>query len=143
MTKQEMPDLIRRQNAVSASWNKFKGKPVDWAAGHTCVHLARFHLRAMGHTLPKVPRMRSLLGAKRALAAKGWADVRAMLAGFLPEIAPLAMLPGDLITTDSEDGMGCIMIFCGPNKLAGWHQDAEGLAIIDFEMDALTGAFRG
>jgi hypothetical protein len=138
-----MPDLLRRQAALRATWAKYRGKPIDWQRAQTCVHMARFHLRAMGHTLPKVPPMRSLLGARRALEANGWADVRAMLASFLPEIAPLAMLPGDLVTTASEDGMGCILVMAAPQKLIGWHEEAEGAVLIDFDISAITGAFRG
>lgn len=140
---ERVPDLLRREAALSATWTKYRGKAIDWRKGHTCAHMARFHLRAMGHKLPKLPPMRSLLGAKRGLEANGWADVRAMLAAFLPEIAPAMMLPGDLVTTNSEDGMGCVMILIAPRKLIGWHEDADGAAVIDFDITHLTGAFRG
>ncbi|WP_408585905.1 DUF6950 family protein [Novosphingobium sp.] len=136
-------DLIRRQEALGHTLAKYRGKQFDWSRGHTCVHMARFHLRKLGHKVPKLPPLRSALGARRALDANGWADVREMLGSLLPEIPPATMLPGDLVTADSEDGFGGILICAGPHKLLGWHEDAPGMVVIDFDVSAVTGAYRG
>ena len=108
------PDLIRRQEALAATLAKYRNRPFDWSKGTTCVHMARFHLRQMGHRPERLPQIRSVLAARRALEARGWADVRAMLASMLPGIAPAAMLPGDLATADGPDGLGGILICAGP-----------------------------
>ncbi|BEV02196.1 DUF6950 family protein [Novosphingobium olei] len=136
------PDLIRRQQALAATLEKYRAKPFDWRGGTTCVHMARFHLRKMGHRPEKLPAIRSLLAARRALDARGWADVRAMLASMLPEIPPAAMLPGDLATADGPDGLGGILVCAGPHKLIGWHEDTAEMVVIDYDPAAVTGAFR-
>ena len=138
------PDLIRRQEATAATLRKFRAKEFEWKAGHTCVHLARFHLRAMGHKPPKLPPIRSALAARRALDARGWANVSAMLASLLEPIAPAAMLLGDLAVVDQEEenGLGAILVSIAPHKLAGWDFRAEKLAVIDFDWSEISGAFR-
>jgi len=136
------PDLIRRQRALEATLAKFRGRVFDWRAGHTCAHLAKFHMRRMGHKGVKVPQFQSALGARRALHAMGANDMREALGMLLPEIPPAMMLPGDLCTTDSADGFGAVLVCVGPHKLLGWHEDADGMVVIDFDMAAVTGAFR-
>lgn len=139
-----LPDLLRRQTATNATLGKFRNKPFDWKAGFTCVHLARFHLRAMGHKVPKLPPIRSALGARRALDVRGWPDVSAMLGEFLPRIAPAGMLLGDLavIEQDEELAMGAVLVSVAPHKLAGWDARAEKLAVIDVDWSEISGAFR-
>src|SRR5690606_24837107 len=73
----KLPELERRRAAVEMTLARYRGKPFDWSRGITCVHLARAHLRNMGHKPPTVPRFRSALGAKRALKERGWNDVAA------------------------------------------------------------------
>lgn len=137
-----LPDSIRRQAATQRTLNRYRGRPFAWRAGHTCVHMARFHLRGMGHKPPVMPRIGSVLGAKRALAANGWDDVAAMLDSLLPRIAPLEMRLGDLAVGEGLDGLGAIFVCIPPFKLLGWHEEAEGAVIIDFNRDALLGAWR-
>jgi len=139
-------DLIRRQNATAATLAKFRGKRFDWKAGRTCVHLARFHLRAMGHKLPKVPPIRSALGARRALDANGWRDAGDMLRGIgLEEIVPGRMLLGDLIVyeQDGDHGLGAIAVQVAPFKTILWADWAgETLATIDFDRSLISRCFR-
>jgi hypothetical protein len=123
---------------------KYRGKDLNWSKGITCVHVARFILRKLGHNIPKLPPIRSQLGAVRALKEKGWANVTEMLDAqpSLTRIAPAQMLPGDLCASDSEDGIGAILISCGGVKVFGLHPDATQMVVIDVNMDALTGAWR-
>lgn len=137
-----MPDLIRRQQATEKTLARYRGKAFDWRSGVTCVHLARFHLRAMGHRPPTVPRVRSLLAARRALESRGWADCAAMLDAMLPRIAPAEMLMGDLAVLSDPDGVGAIFICAGPHKLLGWREDAPALVVLDVNLDELDGAWR-
>lgn len=138
-----MSDLLRRQRATQATLDRYRGKVFSWQQGITCVHLARFHLKAMGHAVPTVPRIRSALGARRALADNGWADVAEMLAGVgCAPIAPAMMLQGDLALLDSADGLAAIFICAGPHKLLGWREDAEGLVVLDVDLAEVTAAFR-
>ena len=138
------PDLIRRQEATAATMAKFRGKARSWESGITCAHLARFHLRKMGHRVEPLPRLRSLIAARRALDARGWADVTAMLdaqPGLL-RIAPAQMALGDLATLESGDGLGAIMVCAGPHKLIGWRDDAPEMVVLDVELGELSAVWR-
>ena len=138
-----MNDLLRRQAATRTTMDRYRGKAFDWSRGITCVHLARFHLRQMGHQVPTVPRIRSALAARRALDSRGWADTSAMLDSLLPRIAPAQMLLGDLACAPSDtDGIGAIMVCAGPQKLLGWREDAASLVLLDVTLGELSGAWR-
>ena len=138
------PDLIRRQAATQATLARFRGAAFSWKAGVTCVHLAHFHLQQLGHAPKALPGIRSVRAAVRALQERGWADCRAMLAAQpgLTDIAPAAMLMGDLAVTGSEDGLGAIMVCAGPHKVFGWREDAPGLVVLDVSFGEFAGAFR-
>lgn len=138
------PDLIRRQLATQATLDKFRGKPFDWAKGRHCGALLRFHLAAMGHPKPKLEQMRSALGARRALAARGCADMAEICRLFLnlEAIAPARMLMGDLVVSASADGIGGVLICAGPNKVFGWSEDSPRLAVWDCEFGQFGEAYR-
>lgn len=136
--------LLRRQNATADSMRKFRRKKHDWKAGDTCIHLARFHLKRMGHAVPKLPRITSLLSAKRALEERGWANVAQLLDAQpgLARIAPASMLLGDLAAADSECGMGAVLVHIGNGRLMGWHDAADGMVVLDIPPADLIGAWR-
>ena len=102
------PDLIRRQQATQATLNKFNGKPFDWAKGHHCAALLRFHLKKAGRAVPPLPPMRNVLAAQRELAARSCADMADILSKVmkLEPISAAQMLPGDLVAVASECGTG-------------------------------------
>jgi hypothetical protein len=143
------PELIRRRDAMIALSAKYGAREFAWARGRTCVHAARFLLRQMGHRPPPLPQIRSLIGARRALAVRGWADTAAMLdaprcaggAG-LARIAPAAMLVADLAVVPSADGLGAIFFYAGGRKFMGWREDAIGLALVEVGFAELTAAWR-
>lgn len=136
------PELIRRKNAVESTLARYRDKAFDWRQGVHCVQLAQFHLKAMGHKVPPVPRIRSALGAKRALAARDWDSVTGMLDAMLPRIAPAQMLLGDLAVVPGDQGLDAIFICAGPQKILGWREDQPGLVTLDISLDELTGAWR-
>lgn len=139
------PDLIRRRLATEKTMAKFRSRAFDWKAGATCVHLARFHLRAMGHRVETLPTIRGPIGAARALKERGWDDVAAMLDGqaSLMRIAPLQMLVGDLAVLPADEGFDAVVICVGRHKLLGWHQDyPQGLTEMEAPLDALIGAWK-
>lgn len=106
--------------------------------------MARSHLVQMGHRPPSLPRIRSLLTARRALQERGWDNVEAMLdaqAGLL-RIAPAEMLVGDIAVLASDDGIGAIFICAGPHKLIGWREDHPTLVVLDLSFDQISGAWR-
>lgn len=138
------PELIRRQEATAATLAKFRSKAWSWQSGITCAHLARYHLRKMGHRPEPLPRLRSLIAARRALDARGWADVAAMLDAQpgLARIAPAQMALGDLAVLASGDDLGAIMVCTGPHKLIGWRDDVPEMVVLDIELGELTAAWR-
>lgn len=140
MSKQ--PEMIRRQQATQATLDRYRSKVFDWRAGVTCVHLARFHLKCMGHAVPTVPRIRSVLAAKRALAMRGWAGVEAMLDSMLPRIAPAQMLLGDLATVPGDDGFDCILVCAGPQAVMGWHPETGRFVVYEGGIGDLSAAWR-
>lgn len=139
-----VPDLVRRATATQATLNKYRTRPFDWKKGITCVHMARFHLRKMGHRVPELPRIRGLIGAVRALKERGWANVAEMLdAQGLERIAPAFMRVGDLAVLPGDEAMDSIVICAGTHKLLGWHQDwAGGMIEMEAPLDNLLGAWR-
>ncbi|MBB3034062.1 DUF6950 family protein [Alteriqipengyuania lutimaris] len=136
-----MPDLLRRQHATEATLAKYRERPLDWASRTTCVHMARFHLRQMGHRPPPMPDIRSALGARRALKKRRWDDVAAMLDAVLPgaRIAPLAMLLGDLAVVRGDQGLDAILLHAG-NEALGWHEN--GSRIVPMIVHEYVGAWR-
>ena len=139
-----MSDLIRRAKALAATEKKVRGKPLDWAKGMTCVHMGRFHLRQMGHRPEALPRIRSLIGARRALKERGCINVAELLDAQpgLSRISPAMMLPGDLAVLASDDDIGSIFVCAGPHKLIGWREDFPGAVVLDLSFDHISGAWR-
>lgn len=139
-----MSDLLRRSRALEAAQRKFGRRAFSWRNAVSCVHLARSHLVKMGHRPPPLPRIRSLVGARRALVERGWSDVIEMLDAQpgLMRIAPAEMLPGDLAVLASEDAIGAIFLCAGPHKLMGWREDAPAMVVLDLSFDQITAAWR-
>jgi len=115
-------ELVRRAQATEKTAARFRSKPFSWDRSATCLHMVRFHLRNMGHPAPTVPRFRSPLAAKRALAATGHADLAALLDSLLPRIAPAAMLIGDIALMEGGGMFDAIVINAG-TTLFGYHDD--------------------
>ena len=141
------PDLLRRQRATAATLEKYRHQIFDWKAKATCVHLAHFHLRQMGHRLPVLPRIRGVIGAKRALTERGWDNCSDMLdAQGLVRINAAEMLAGDLAYRSSEEGLGSILICVGEHKIMGWFQNEEtfgAMVVMDMSFDQLEACWRG
>lgn len=137
-----MLELERRRVATEKTLARYRGKAFDWRRGITCVHLARHHLRNMGRKVPTLPRVRSALGAKKALKANDWASVTAMLDELLARITPAQMLLGDLAVVPGDQGLDAIFVCAGPQKIFGWREDVEGMALLDVTLDELTAAWR-
>ncbi len=137
-----LPEMEKRRRATEATLARYRGKVFDWSKGITCVHLARTHMRNMGHRPPGLPRFRSALGAKKAMQERGWSSVTEMLDALLPRIAPAQMALGDLAVVPGDAGMDAIFICAGPRKVFGWREDAPALVVLDVSLDEMTGSWR-
>lgn len=143
-------DLLRRQSATAATEAKFRGKPFDWKAGMHCLAMARFHLVKLGHRVEKLPRIRGVIGAKRHLAARGWATCADLMdAQGFTRIAPAMMLPGDLAYRASADGLGGLLICVGAHKLMGWFPEntlpemgVDAMVVMDMSFDQVETGWR-
>lgn len=137
-----MMTLAERAAATAQVAARFRARPFDWTTGGTCIHLARAQMRAMGHRPPPIPRFRSALGARRALAATGYADLAALLDSMLPPIAPALMWVGDIALMPSEDDLGAVVISLGQSGpgivgggqiVGGYHSTSLGTGIVNIE----------
>ena len=135
-------ELERRRLATEKTLARYGGKVFDWSKGITCVHLARAHMKNMGHKPQTLPRFRSALGAKKALKSHDWASVGAMLDSMLVRIAPAQMMLGDLTVIPGDSGLDAIFICAGPLKVFGWDQREPALTLLDIDLNELTGAWR-
>lgn len=134
-----MNEMLRRQKATEATLAKYRDKPFSWRDGNTCLHMLRFHLRQMGHKPETLPRIRSAIGARRALDQRGWTDVGDLLDTILPRIAPSAMLLGDVAMFRSADSFGAITVSLG-GKVMGWSDAYDGMTAL--EPIEIAGAWR-
>ena len=135
-------ELERRRLATEKTLARYGGKVFDWSKGVTCVHLARAHLKNMGHKPETLPRFRSVLGAKKALKAHDWDSVGVMLDSMLVRIAPSQMMLGDLAIVPGDSGLDAIFVCAGPLKVFGWREDKPEMVLLDIDLNELTGAWR-
>jgi hypothetical protein len=155
MSARSKPEMLRRQEALEKTLERFRDKPFKLGKDD-CVQAARFHLRAMGHSPPATGHYATAIGARRALGAaikkkggKSYKQPRLdhLLDLLLPRIAPAAMLPGDLaLLPEDEDGAvglgGTVVISVG-TKFFAWHPDAEGFSVLEPIVDRpFTAAWR-
>jgi hypothetical protein len=139
-------NLAQRQLATERTLARFRHKPFSWA-GANCIRLARTQAANMGHQLPPVPRFRSLLGAKRALAARGAESVTALLDQHFARLpGPAFAWLGDLVVgpADPAHGLEAVGIADGQGNVWGWSEQnghAQLVAILSVNAD-LTGAWR-
>ena len=135
--------LAIRQAATEKTLARFRGKPFAWS-GANCIRLARTQAANMGHRLPPIPRVRSLLGAKRALASRGAENVSDLLdQHFLRLPGPAFAWLGDLIVLpgDPAVGLDAVGIADGQGNVWCWsdQNDARELAaLLMINSDALA-----
>ncbi|MGB3846035.1 MAG: hypothetical protein WA940_09215 [Sphingopyxis sp.] len=143
MNRQQLGQLARRAAATQKTFDKFRGASFSWE-GASCAHLLRTHLRNMGHRPPKMPKFQSAIGAKRAIAEMGAADLKSLCVVLgLIEIAPAMSLVGDVAILPGDDGpFDAIVVCAGNGKFMGWHGAAEGLQMIDDVLPHVIAAFR-
>jgi hypothetical protein len=135
-------NLAQRVAATQQTIERYKGKSFSWSEGRTCVHMARQHLRHMGHKPPTVPRFRSALAAKRALQERGWGRVSDMFDSLLPRITPAFMMTGDIVVLPGEGGIESVRVCAGPMRFFGWCEDDDAPVVMEIWLDQITAAWR-
>lgn len=140
---QSLPELERRRVATAKTLAHYRERHFEWRRQATCLHMARFQIRAMGHTAPRIPPIRSELRAMKELRARGHESVIALLDSLLPRIAPAEMRLGDLAAIPGDEGrFDCLLINVAPRKFAGWHPDSFLMAVMDIDLGNVTAAWR-
>lgn len=140
---QRLPELERRRRATAKTLAHYSERSFDWRRQATCLHMARFQLRGMGHKPPRIPPMRSELRAMKELRARGHDSVIALMDSLLPRIAPAEMRLGDLAAIPGDgSAFDCLLINVAPRKFAGWHPDTFLMAVMDVSLGDVTAAWR-
>jgi hypothetical protein len=113
--------MIRRQQAVEATVQRFAGRPLAYGRDD-CARMAAFLVKRLGVKvrLAKMPRYASAVGAARALATLGVADLAEVvdLAG-LPRIAPARAVVGDLLGLPGPDDTVALHVSLGSGTSFG------------------------
>lgn len=134
---------VERAAATKATADKFRGRPLDFAAGVTCLHALREHMVGFGYTPPAIPDFTDVRGAKRALRSTGHRTIKGLLNELLTPIPPAAMRVGDIALGPGAGPFEAVGINAGYGKFLGWHDDgALGLVNITIDPNALIGAWR-
>lgn len=138
----KVAELERRRLATVKTKAKYGGKPFDWRRCATCMHMARFQMKAMGHKVPRMPSVRSAIRAKRELQARDVVSVIGLLDTLLPRIAPAEMRLGDLAAVPGVEGLDAVFINAAPRKFIGWREDAPTFVTLDIPLEQITAAWR-
>ena len=141
-TRKPLPELERRRVATEKTKAKYRNRAFDWKYNRHCIALAAFQARRMGHRPPPLPRIRSMVGAKKALKARKCDSVIALLDRLFVRIAPAEMRLGDLCAVPGEGGMDAVFVNVGPRKAMGWREDAPVLVVLDLDPAEITAAWR-
>jgi hypothetical protein len=106
-----------------------------------CVRMTAAHLRLLGYRvkLPASGSYRTVNSARKALAARGFADVAAALDAMdLPRIAPAAAIIGDVIMLPSADGLGSLGIALGNGRIVAYHEEVDAGAAVLQPLEYVT-----
>ena len=119
-----MKPLVRRQKAVQATMERFRGKGFSFGSVD-CAKLAAFHLKQMGHKvrLSKAGQYKTLLGAQAALRRLGYETLPDAMDGHgFARIAPAAALMGDIVTFACDHPIGALGIVAGNGNMLCFHE---------------------
>lgn len=142
MSKRRLPELERRRVATEKTKAKYGKRTFDWRYNRHCLALAFYQARRMGHRPPPLPRIRSMVGARKVLDRRGFASVSAALDSLFERIAPARMRLGDLCAVPGQAGMDAVFVNVGPGKAMGWREDAPTLVVLDLDPAEITAAWR-
>lgn len=134
---------IERASATKATADKFRGRPLSFKDGVTCLHMLREHMIAFGYSPPAMPEFSDAKGARKALRATGHRTIKGLLREVLGKPVPAArMRVGDIVLGHGAP-FEAVGINAGNGKFLGWHDDGSlGLVNITVDPKAIIGAWR-
>lgn len=134
---------VERAAATKATADQFRGRPLSFRDGVTCLHMLRSHMIAFGYSPPEIPAFNDLTGARKALRSTGHRTIRGLLTEVLGKPVPAAQLRvGDVVVGPGHP-FEAVGINVGGGKFLGWH-DAGDLGLVNIAIDpaSLLGAWR-
>lgn len=130
-----------RAAATKQVADQYRGKPIDFAAGVTCLHLLRDQMLAFGYSPPEIPAFETPLEAKRALRTTGHRTLKGLLKDHLTEIPPASMRVGDVALVAGSP-FEAVMLNAGGGKLLGWYDDGSLGLVNIIPIEPILGAWR-
>jgi hypothetical protein len=121
--------LTDRARLARRTVDRFGKRPFGYGK-NDCIAMAHFHLTGAGLNLPPMPPYKTALGAKKALARRGFDNLEGLIDNTgLERITPAKMLVGDIATLQG-DLFSAVVIHCG-DMAFGWHErgDTHGLPL--------------
>lgn len=122
-----MSPLVRRQKALSATQEHFRGKAFSLGSVD-CMKLVGFHLKRLGHKVPwsKGGQYKTALGAQAALRRAGYETVMDVIDGMgFERIGHASALIGDIVSFDSGHVLGALGIVHGNGNMLAFHESHE------------------
>lgn len=133
---------VERRDATQATAAAFRGVPLSFEAGVTCLHMLRMQMLAFGYSPPEIPEFEDLAGARRALRATGHRTIKGLLREVLGDpIPPAQMRVGDVALLAGKP-FEAVLLNAGNGMLLGWYDDGS-LGLVNIKPTApLLGAWR-
>lgn len=119
-----MKPLVRRQEAVAATMERFRGKNFVWGSVD-CAKMVAFHLKQLGIKvrLSKAGQYKTALGARAALKRLGFDSLSAAMDGHgFERIAPAFALIGDIVSFACDHEIGALGIAVGNGNMLAFHE---------------------
>lgn len=119
-----MKPLIRRQKAVEATMERFRGKAFAWGSVD-CAKMVAFHLKQLGIKvrLSKAGTYKTAIGARGALKRLGYDNLTAAMDGHgFERIAPAFAMMGDVVAFASDHEIGALGIVTGNGNMLAFHE---------------------
>lgn len=131
-----MKPLVRRQKAVEATMERFRGKGFAWGSVD-CAKMVAFHLKQLGHKvrLSKAGGYTTALGARAACRRMGGETLPEVLdaLGFT-RITPASALLGDIVSFPSDHEIGALGIVVGNGNMMAFHEAHDQPVIMSMNL---------
>lgn len=127
-----MKPLVRRQRAVEATMERFRGKAFAFGSVD-CAKVAAFHLKQLGQPvrLSKAGQYKTLIGAQAALRRLGYETLPEAMDGHgFARIAPAAALLGDIVSFGCDHAIGALGIVAGNGNMIAFHEAHDTLVVM-------------
>lgn len=130
-------NLAERAEITRATLDRFAGKPFAFGSCD-CGLIVISHLKAMGWPIRTGGTWKSAVALKRFLNRHGGTGAACIDGWGLPRIPPAMAIVGDLIELEGEPPFGAFGVCLGNGRVMAFHEDAEGVAVLQPTTPPLT-----